>query len=283
MFEWAIMDQPENAQLGNFLLNEHSSEIFNKNLPDKKYKKYYNTFFTNLFCVSHGYKCGYLIDKVSVQQNAIVNIIHELVEVKLISNHIKVLSVHDDVIILNVPAFLTHLSNKQIFVNVSSDLNSPMILSGDNEEIVQIKTHLHTLFECLPLNTKSLDCKCPVGEPLTVSTAKFCVPTVVGLLLNFPIVYWYKEDYNLNCVSLTVYKIIITLHASSFEAKNIQNENPATSKSFELYSFSSPEQFQNEAFVKHFVNSLKTNSHYQMGGVSIELVQTQETVINVLL
>uniref|UniRef100_A0A8D8Z6D3 Uncharacterized protein n=1 Tax=Cacopsylla melanoneura TaxID=428564 RepID=A0A8D8Z6D3_9HEMI len=248
------------VKLMDFLSNQTCKNILKKHLPSTKHQRHYRTFLTNLYCVFSGYKCGYLIDKVSVERDTILNIVQQIVLLELFLCHIRIVIINEDIVVLNVESFLNHLSTKQVFINVSSELSYPVLLTEDTQEVIQIKTFLHKTFN----NTE------PEVKITIVEQGNLCVPTLVGLLLNFPIVYWHREDFDFNSVPLSVYKIMITPQSMG-----------CSSQMMELYSFSSPVQFDNDTLVRQFVNCLIRK--LRMGGVSVELIQTKEQSDNVSL
>lgn len=270
--------------LGSFLSNEDCQNIFKKYLTTYKHKKFYYAFFTNLFYVSGGLKCGYLIDRISVEQKIIVNIINDLISAKLIVDQLKVIIIHGDIVIINVEKFLVHLKKKQIFIDTSSHLKNPVLLAQDHSEIRKIKSVLCEMFN--KYSSEDVESKINIHEdlePLTINTEALCVPTIVGLLLNFPIVYWYKGDYKLTCVQLSVFKIMITSKGSTSSACTTQNKEPSNARPFELYSFSSPLVFQHGTFVRSFVDALRRSKIYIGVDLCIELIQTEERITNIVL
>lgn len=269
--------------VNSFLSNECCCNIFKNHLSAHKYKKFYRVFFSNLFFLSIGLKCGYLIDKISVDQNIIFNIISDLIQSKLIGEYLKVTIVNGDILIINVEKFLIYLKKKQVFIDTSSYLTNPVPLPNEHPEVVKIKETLQDIFDKFLCESKELKRRPQeVTEPVTVNISGLCVPTVVGLLLNFPIIYWYEGDYNLTSVKLSVYKVMVE---SKFALESTaKNKIQPIYKPFELYSFSSPLIFQHDRIVRNFLEELKINITYSgKEELSIKLIQTVQNDMNIVL
>lgn len=196
--------------------------VLAKHLRDRSWRKHFNFIIDTLTIVDRGIKPSFLWDiGPTVTSEVIVNLLTELKSENLIHCFFCVIVIEMDFIITNVHSLSEHFRNSNlIFIDASDHLIYPVgVDRGVTGLIDSIKKII--LDQILSLNYSN--------SSVSLDVSEFCVPSVFGLLIGYPIVYWtdrLSESNNLSSRRLMNVKIAL--------------ENSDFQKFFEIYSFSYP-------------------------------------------
>ena len=175
--------------------------------------------------VDHGVKPALLFDVASVSSVQLYSCIRNATAAGLVQSHLSVLEIDMDVFVVCLDRLKSHLCGKAPvkLVNVSGGLEHPAVLERTETEHI-----FHTIamkIQDLPSQHEGV---LMVDFPEDVNRT-----TVFGILLGYPVVYWYPPRDTLdNCLSmvpLTVWKV-----TASFALTN------GDTCAGEIYSFSAP-------------------------------------------
>ncbi|XP_071495113.1 UPF0739 protein C1orf74 homolog [Diadema antillarum] len=176
------------------------------------------------------------------------------------------LILHDDIIFVNR---LLLLKNIRKFLTTLTPVNN--VMDSDNYDTVDVSTCRTSQFSALLVDVTGALEKPKIasqedisnfalaardvvfqverdsGDVVNLSCSEWNLTTVFGLLLGYPVLYWYEVDVHGNCLSYTplcVHKCICNFTFESFPS--IKNEHPSNTcimqkKEHVVYSFSAPE------------------------------------------
>lgn len=159
----------------------------------RRWKKSFKDIAYQIHFVNLGIKKGFLWDFcVTIDPILFDLLILELIEAGIVSNSLKVVTLLDEVFLIN---FITELPDF-VFVNVTKN-SEPKIMEENISELVWFKTVIHEnsdlIFKLVPPENS-------------------CIPTLIGILIGFPVVYWYdskiSDENCLGNVVLNVYQAI---------------------------------------------------------------------------
>lgn len=192
--------------------------VLEKFFPKKSWKKHYRKIIFYVLTVDNGLKPSFLWDfGPSVPSSVLSAFLKALKKSKLITLKISLVILKEDFFIANPNLVLQMLNGERLYVNVSDSLPKPISFER-NERITKMIKFLKSELN----NFENDEWKLDVGE-------NFCVPTLFGLLLNYPVIYFYEDDYPSSSVKLRIFKVFCKF--------NFQN---ATER-MEIYSFSFPQ------------------------------------------
>jgi hypothetical protein len=173
-----------------------------------------------------------------------------------------VIKVHDDYFIANrgiLKTLMSDIINKKTIIPIidaSASLKDPIIMESEN--IIDISQYIYEVLkkddDLITLQVKS----------------NWCIPTLTGLLLGYPTVYWINNmDNCLSGVSLCVYKV--------------QGEYLKFNKLHVLTSFSVPRilEVKIKSYIKKWFIDLKSNS--QISFVNLKLITELVVQTNIVI
>lgn len=217
----------------------------------------------NLESVNQGLRACFLWDVCgSVDSQNILRLVNTLKDHRLIHEDIHVMTICGETLVANRKTF-THLFNAEMmekyqFVNVCDNLNIPEAIGPDSVIGKQILFMLCSVIEEIKELFDSLE---PTSLPsvLNIRTKEdWCIPTILGVLLAYPVVYWHCKDAFgtgrcLTCTPLFVHNISASHQLFPYDSQ------------FVLYSFSIPESLmmKYDVHVENWFISLVQNMKHQ--------------------
>lgn len=210
----------------------------------RKCLKFYESLMVNIHAVDEGVKSGYLYDIGSVTSDQLLNLLKELKQENLIKNNLNLIEIEMDYIIVNVEELLTGnlVDNLQDrLINVSDSIKQPCIV-----ESLSVHNELESVFSGILQKLDTTKVKlCVLGSSIGCN-----ISSLFGLLLNYPVIYWYLDSSAGNCLSmekLVCVKVDVT-HSEHKQQRFDQGSEPCKShqgrelchRSITLYSFSFP-------------------------------------------
>lgn len=161
----------------------------------KSFKKHWRTIACQIYAVNNDEnpKRGFLFDCGTPDVDALLDLVAGLKKNNLINNDIIIATVKEDVFILNTKKF--HQKNSPILIDVSGRLDKPMILNFDDIEkmIKEIENQISNYD-----NDQLIELKI---------AHDWCIPTIFGYLINYPVLYYHLPDDDTNCLSLSDLKV----------------------------------------------------------------------------
>ena len=199
------------------------TQLLTNRLSEKSWKKHLNLIAHQILGVDGGIKFGFLFDCGFIETKRLIDLIKEIKSFGLIRNDIIIVQIGVDVIIFNLNNFLENVKIP-LCINISKSLQKPEILDI-LDSVVKMFKYINTQLEefsdrsnnDLVLELK-LDCT-------------FCIPTIFGYLIGYPVLYWYdvfeSDDNCLGDVDLQVYQILCHRHLIySFSIPSILSDDP---------------------------------------------------------
>lgn len=157
---------------------------------------------TQIFFVESGIKTGFIWDiGPQIDSTAVIRIMSDLRQSKLVSHNLRILQIVDDLCILNVQSYFNISLNDVTFVDVSPTLLQPRIC-----ELLKVTP----LVDAFNKQIKDLQNSEEIFREVVIDNS-FCIPTLFGLVAGFPIIYYYDplvSDQNcLANVSLRIHQV----------------------------------------------------------------------------
>lgn len=192
--------------------------VLEKYFPKKSWRRHYRKIIFYILAVDSGLKTSFLWDfGPSVSSSMLSAFLESLKTLKLTSLKIFLVILKEDFFVTNPNLVLQTLSQKRLYVNVSDHLSEHEIFEQNDlvEKMIDfLKIELN--------NLKKGKCKLELDE-------NFCVPTLFGLLLNYPVIYFFEKNHTKSLFTLKVVKVFCKF--------NFEN----ASERMEICSFSFPE------------------------------------------
>lgn len=144
-------------------------------------------------------KIGFLFDCGKINCLDLSDLLKKLKNESLTINQLILITLNEDYIILNYTKYIHHEEESNIFINISGDLSEPILVedsSSMSESILHTKNQI----------TQKLSSE---FIKLMISHA-YCIPTIFGHLIGYPVLYWQNpnDDRNcLSCVDLNVFQV----------------------------------------------------------------------------
>jgi len=209
----------------------------------------------SLKAVNNGLKTGFIWDIGSpVTVSQVKDILDQLKLANILYEHIILVTIKDEICILNKRLFL-EFKIAPLFIDVSEILSEPNILCLNTNEHIMEMINLVT--------TQIADTSGNILE-LKVDEEIYCIPSVLGILAGYPIVYWYdpihsKEKQCLTDIDLIVFKVFdenspilsFSVPKSLSETEEVQDKINAWKK--EMKDFAN---YRIETSVQHTNNSI---------------------------
>lgn len=168
-----------------------------------RFKKHWRTITCQIRAVNDGSnpKRGFLFDCGALDVDKLVDLVGCLKKAGLIVREVTVAVVKEDFFILNTRKFLSDLSGScPTVIDVSGSLKLPeKVISGSIAKMFdEIKSQLINNIE---------------ADVITLSLKDdWCVPTIFGYLIGYPVLYCLRSDQesnNLSFVELLVFQVLI--------------------------------------------------------------------------
>lgn len=192
-------------------------------LPNKSWRRYYYKLSVQLYFVNSDIKPGFIWDMgPAISINDLITLIIKLKKCNILNKYISPLCIDRDYCIINIFSLSKMTNNYFMFTDVTETLVMPKIIINRNSILKTfINMHLEQIADSLNIYHMN-------------RLENICIPTVMGILAGYPIVYWYNNSISSNnCLSLqplTVYRVML----------KILNED------YEIFSFSVPSALKNK-------------------------------------
>lgn len=170
-------------------------EIIKSKNSFKKWKKSFKEIAYQIHFVNLGIKRGFLWDfGVTIDSTLFDLFILELIETGVVSDSLKVVTLLDEVFLINYKMELPDF----VFVNVTRN-TEPKIMDENNSELIWFKT----------VNPESSDSILKLVPP-----ENSCIPTLIGILIGFPVIYWYDNKISdENCLG----NVVLNVYQATYE------------------------------------------------------------------
>lgn len=218
------------------------STVLQKHFSDRKWKKYYRNIVCFTLSVSFGLKPSFLWDfgPHSVSPNQMLEFIEDLKVCHLISNEVIIIVINDTIFISNSFHIL-----KQKFKIID--------ITKNEKEWVLLETNKF-VSDMIPSIITSVKNSNSRGITYIKAADDDCLPCLFGLLLGYPLIYYFSLTYSPTSTSLIIYKLLC-----KFQFQNKSDE-------FLISSFSIPLCFAGED-IKILVNEWFDRVKNVEGGV----------------
>lgn len=192
-------------------------------------------------------KIGFIFDCGKINCLDLSDLLKKLKNESLIINQLILITLNEDFIILNYTKYIQHEEESNIFINISGDLSEPILVKDSS---IITESILHTKNQI----TKKLSSE---FIELVLSN-DYCVPTIFGHLIGYPVLYWHSpNDYKncLSCVDLNVFQIFSNniLLISFSIPNNLYINSPVIQKQIKNYldHFQYISTFEIKTFIKN--------------------------------
>ncbi|XP_048409274.1 UPF0739 protein C1orf74 homolog [Stegostoma tigrinum] len=212
-----------------------------KTLRIKQKKNFSSSCCLNLFAevlaVDLELKPTFLFDYSPAKAEQVQNYIQEVQKTRLLSQHLHILSIEENVLIINLNKAIRHLErtlqeNRVPIIDVSADRSSPRVAETCISN--QVKAQLDLILKHLKSQVVQRGrCESGVVSASKIFSSEWNLCTIFGFLLGFPISYWF--DFNKtfeNCLSMTELRVFSASAFCHRITKNLKHQ---------MYSFSIPE------------------------------------------
>lgn len=160
------------------------ASILKNHFPKKSWKKHYQKIIFFISSVNNGVKPSLLWDFGGCVTVEILSaFLNDLKILNMISKDVILIKVENDFLITNLNLALDRLNKNRLFIDVSKKLSEPVIIE-ENESVRKMITSLKAKLENFKRNEKFLD----------IEINNLCVPTLFGVLLDYPIIYFYESS-----------------------------------------------------------------------------------------
>ncbi|XP_069489388.1 UPF0739 protein C1orf74 homolog [Ambystoma mexicanum] len=184
-----------------------------------------------VLAVDSGLKPAFLYDHSSAGIIQLQDYLHELHFIGFIQHHLHLLDISDNIILVNVENTVSNLESSWLrkrVVDISSSLTSPVVCEPGHPR--EIEGHILELLHHLTMFGNGTPGTISTG---TISNPKWNLCTIFGLLLGYPVPYWFDTDKGFeNCLALTPLRIFTVQVLCPKISDTMQ---------FKLYSFSVPD------------------------------------------
>lgn len=145
----------------------------------------------------HSLKNSFLYDYGNLSRDCLCQIVKCLLDEHVISRNIKVLTLADDIFIVNVQKVVRPVKRNFYVVNVSGNLKAPALM----ESIDNIQNMLSSISKQLQSEAHEI-----------VPEEDWCLTTAFGYLINYPVLYFQTKEPDFNClgsVDLKIFQILL--------------------------------------------------------------------------
>lgn len=225
--------------------------VLEKHFPVSSWKKYYSKIIFYVFSVFFGLKPSLLWDfGPNITARQISKFVKDLKSFYNNTEHILIVVIGSDILLTNTSQCLKTLTAERFFIEIYKE-NCNLTTSMENENIRSAITFLSNKFRNCD------DCEIWLLQPDHV----VCPPSLFGLLLNYPVVYYFSSDYKPFCTTLKVFSVTCFF---SFDY---------ISERFQIFSFSIPKDLLNcniDRFISNWYKSLKLPEVHIFSSLSME-------------
>lgn len=219
-----------------------------KNLPRLK-REISKKLSFDIKMVALGIKPSLLIDIVAISDKllnfeAIVEEINAKSQfLSTNTSKLRIVCVKDDFFIVNFPKILRTIRRKRHYINVSSNLQQPTLMIDYSEIELMAKEVYLQLMNMFDESSEN------ISRSIQLSL-HWNITTVFGVLLDYPVVYWYKDKEGETCLGnkdLINFKLKNTAHIKTWAIER------------DVYSFTVPTCVINEelnSFVEKWLTQL---------------------------
>lgn len=160
----------------------------------------------NILAVDRGIKRAYLYDLGTPDAYKLSRFLIDLSSTGILHQALNIIEIGMDCVIVNAHEMKVNDLNQiqEKFVDVSKRCEGPRILDSFGKEVIEVKSAFYNICNCLDSGKMTVagESDCP----------KCNISSLFGLLLNYPVVYWYdtSNGESENCLAnekLTVVKI----------------------------------------------------------------------------
>ena len=152
----------------------------------------------NLVAVDRSVKRAYLLDFGINSIDDLIKLLDDLVRSKCLKSQLNIYHMEMDVVIINPQCFQclqerqVDIGSNVLIINVSSSLKKPEITClNDCSVFTDIQEFIHKL----PFNKNSV-------SKFNINTLDVNLTTIFGLMLEYPFIYWFDKNSELNCLSM---------------------------------------------------------------------------------
>lgn len=149
-----------------------------------------------LFFIGKGLKTGFVWDIGLMQAETANDLLDKLKEAKLVQQSLILFKIGDDFGIVDATAIGSLKFEHFCFINISKCLSSPKVVSESCKESSMIQNMFDEVCQQIKLTR--------TGQIWTIQLdpSSACFPTVFGILIGYPIVYWYDvAESDENCLA----------------------------------------------------------------------------------
>lgn len=229
---------------------EKLSEVVKSHfIKNKSCYKHWRMISTQILAVDEitNPKIGFLFDCGKINCLDLSDLLKKLKNESLIINQLILITLNEDYIILNYTKYIQHEEESNIFINISGDLSEPILVKDSSiitESILHTKNQITN-----KLSSEFIE--------LIISN-DYCVPTIFGHLIGYPVLYWQNPNDNKNCLScvdLNVFQIFSNniLLISFSIPNNLYINSPVIQKQIKNYldHFQYISPFEIKTFIKN--------------------------------
>uniref|UniRef100_A0A336M7F2 CSON005734 protein n=1 Tax=Culicoides sonorensis TaxID=179676 RepID=A0A336M7F2_CULSO len=214
----------------------NSIEIILREKLSKAWRFHFKELSVQISIIALGIKRAFLWDLgpiPTLSDSILIEIVNQI-NIQCKSNLIS-MKLADDFLIVNFKCLPLN-SNDHIFVDVSKNLSYPKILPQNTKIIIEMTQNLNQQFQS-HLNSNHTEKLLEIDL-----TSMECVPALIGLVIGYPVIYFYDETSNHeNCLQ----NIDLAVHQIKL-------------REFIAMSFSIPmELYENEIEVKNLIQNWK--------------------------
>lgn len=219
-------------------------ELVLKQYLNKTFYRHLFRIFLSMEVVNQNIKPAFLWDIGQlIDSRILTKIVNNLKYNNLLQPDIYVVCFAQEYAIVNIKQVLIqakrmlYVPSSHYFIDVSKSLKKPYILNSGTDARININKMMSQIIVqmenfLLTRETSALRFEEPTLLQLHME-ASWCVPTLIGIFLGYPVVYWYNGNSSdgetcLNLIPLTVYKIKTRMEVLSNRS------------AYEVYSFSVP-------------------------------------------
>lgn len=220
---------------------ESICSIFYQHFCQKRWKSFVRPIIYNIISVGVKWKPSYIWDFGPCPKiDNVTDFIKSLRKFNAIFNDIRVIRIENEIILVNcINLMEVFRNNASIYCDISSHLDHIRVV--DDDVLCQINDMKQKVSNYLGTGVDT-------GEEnlIVIPTEEdWCIPTLYGMLLNYPVIYWFRNDNHdtkLNFSNVYSYNITFDVMCGH------------SSKQVVLYSFSIPALFDRGNVNKWFNN-----------------------------
>lgn len=191
--------------------------IFKKSLG-KLSGKYYRSFLLDLAAIFLGLKPSLLFDYAILDLKNAGSLLKGFVAKGLISRPLDALKVGEDILFADFNLLVNCLkksieAEEFTLIDISGKLQEPRVL--ENETAKRVKKQCCKILEILQHESEDSDRTTQLVDLSCYGDEHWCVPSVFGFLLGYPVIYWCDQTSEQNCLSMVpLNRYTVTFKAS---------------------------------------------------------------------